>query len=239
MIVAEQARARLEALGLTQAAAVLDGRLDVASQNTCSYAESLADLLEAEVRARRERYLKARTGLAHFPFHKTLDAFDFAFQPSVDERLVRELAGPAFQPRNGEHRAAGPARDGQDAPGGGPGHAGVANGFGAYFTTAYAIVEDLRRAYEEHRLERRMRVYLAPRVLIIDEVGYLPLNPAGATAFFQLVSARYEKGSIVLTSNKGFGDRGEVFGDQVIATAILDRLLHHSHVINIRGDSSE
>jgi DNA replication protein DnaC len=84
-----------------------------------------------------------------------------------------------------------------------------------------------------------MRVYLAPRVLIIDEVGYLPLDPAGATAFFQLVSARYEKGSIVLTSNKGFGDRGEVFGDQVIATAILDRLLHHSHVINIRGDSSE
>ena len=113
----------------------------------------------------------------------------------------------------------------------------IKNGFGVYFTTAYTLVEDLRRAYEEHRLDRRMRVYLTPKVLIIDEVGYLPLAPAGATAFFQLISARYERGSVILTSNKSFMDWGEVFGDQVIATAILDRLLHHSHVINIRGES--
>jgi hypothetical protein len=93
------------------------------------------------------------------------------------------------------------------------------------------------RAYREGRLDRRMRVYLAPKVLIIDEMGYLPLDDLGATIFFQLVSARYERGSIILTSNKSYGDWGSIFGDPIIATAILDRLLHHSTTINIRGES--
>ena len=103
--------------------------------------------------------------------------------------------------------------------------------------TAHDLVTDLARAYREGRLDRRMRVYLAPKVLIIDEMGYLPLDDMGATIFFQLVSARYERGSIILTSNKSYGDWGSIFGDPIIATAILDRLLHHSTTINIRGES--
>ena len=103
--------------------------------------------------------------------------------------------------------------------------------------TAHDLVTDLGRAYREGRLDRRMRVYLAPKVLIIDEMGYLPLDDLGATIFFQLVSARYERGSIILTSNKSYGDWGSIFGDPIIATAILDRLLHHSTTINIRGES--
>ena len=103
--------------------------------------------------------------------------------------------------------------------------------------TAHDLVADLGRAYREGRLDRRMRVYLAPKVLIIDEMGYLPLDDLGATIFFQLVSARYERGSIILTSNKSYGDWGTIFGDPIIATAILDRLLHHSTTINIRGES--
>ena len=103
--------------------------------------------------------------------------------------------------------------------------------------TAHDLVHDLGRAYREGRLDRRMRVYLAPKVLIIDEMGYLPLDDLGATIFFQLVSARYERGSIILTSNKSYGDWGSIFGDPIIATAILDRLLHHSTTINIRGES--
>jgi len=99
------------------------------------------------------------------------------------------------------------------------------------------LVTDLGRAYREGRLDRRLRVYLAPKVLIIDEMGYLPLDELGATIFFQLVSARYERGSIILTSNKSYGDWGSIFGDPIIATAILDRLLHHSTTINIRGES--
>jgi DNA replication protein DnaC len=115
--------------------------------------------------------------------------------------------------------------------------AAIQSGFGAYFMTAHDLVNDLGRAYREGRLDRRMRIYLAPKVLIIDEMGYLPLDDLGATIFFQLVSARYERGSIILTSNKSYGDWGSVFGDPIIATAILDRLLHHSTTINIRGES--
>ena len=115
--------------------------------------------------------------------------------------------------------------------------AAIQAGFGAYFMTAHDLVNDLGRAHREDRLDRRMRVYLAPKVLIIDEMGYLPLDELGATIFFQLVSARYERGSIILTSNKSYGDWGGVFGDPIIATAILDRLLHHSTTINIRGES--
>ena len=113
----------------------------------------------------------------------------------------------------------------------------IARGYGAYFVRAYHLMEDLRKAQEEHRLDRRLRVYLAPKVLIIDEFGIWPYDRAAATAFFTLISARYERGSIILTSNKGFGEWGELLGDSVIAAAILDRLLHHSHVLNIRGES--
>src|SRR5437868_5437153 len=103
--------------------------------------------------------------------------------------------------------------------------------------TALDLVTDLGRAYREGRLDRRLRIYLAPKVLVIDEMGYLPSDEMGATLFFQLVSARYERGSIILTSNKSYGEWGSVFGDPVVASAILDRLLHHSTTINIRGDS--
>ena len=103
--------------------------------------------------------------------------------------------------------------------------------------TAHDLVTDLGRAYREGRLDRRLRIYLAPKVLIIDEMGYLPLDDLGATIFFQLVSARYERGSIILTSNKSYGEWGSIFGDPIIATAILDRLLHHSTTVNIRGES--
>ncbi len=117
----------------------------------------------------------------------------------------------------------------------------IENGYGAYFVRAYDLVEDLRKARAEHNLDRRMRVYLAPKVLIADEFGIWPYDRESATAFFTLVSARYERGTIILTSNKGFGEWGELLGellrDTVIASAVLDRLLHHSHVLNIRGES--
>jgi DNA replication protein DnaC len=237
MIALEQARHYLEQLGLAQAAAVLDSRLEAAAQREAPYAELLADLLGAEAAARRARYLTTRTRLAHLPFQRTLAQFDFAFQPSVDERQVRELATMAFVAEAANVLVLGP-------PGVGKTHLAVAlglqaieQGHGVYFARAHDLMEDLRRAQAEHRLDRRLRVYLAPKVLIIDEFGVWPYDRSAATALFTLISARYERGSVILTSNKGFAEWGEVLGDPVVATAILDRLLHHSHVLNIRGES--
>ena len=113
----------------------------------------------------------------------------------------------------------------------------IGRGYGGYFVRAYDLMEDLRKARADHNLDRRLRVYLAPKVLVVDEFGIWPYNRDAAIAFFTLVSARYERGSIILTSNKGFGEWGELLGDTVIASAVLDRLLHHSHVLNVRGES--
>ena len=224
MIALERARHYLEQLGLDEAAAVLESRLEAAAQEQRAYADFLADLLGTETAVRRERYLRTRTRLAHLPFQRTLAQFDFRFQPSIDERQVRELATLTFVAEAANVLLLGP-------PGVGKTHLAVAlglqaieQGSGVYFVRAHDLLEDLRQAQAEHRLERRLRVYLAPKLLIIDEFGVWPYDRLAATAFFTLVSARYERGSVLLTANKGFAEWGEVLGDAVIATAILDRL---------------
>jgi DNA replication protein DnaC len=237
MIELEQVRSRLEELGILEGAHALDACLERATREQTTYLGFLNDLLSQELTERQKRNLEVRTKLAHLPYRKTLNEFDFSFQPSIDERLIRELATMNFVARSENVLFLGP-------PGVGKSHLTVAlaleaisQGLSVYFVTLAHLIEDLRKSHEENRLDKRLRVYTRPRILLIDEVGYLPMDRVAAHLFFQVISARYERGSIIMTSNKNFGEWGELMGDSILATAVLDRLLHHSHIINIRGNS--
>ena len=227
----------LAELKLSEADTLLESHLQRASQADRPYAEFLLDLLDAEARARKEERFRQALKRTKLPAMKMLEQFDFGFQPSIDQSQIRELRTLRFVHEAGNVVFLGP-------PGVGKTHLAIAltveavrAGFSAQYITAHDLVSDLGKAAREGRLDRRLRAFVNPRVLVVDEMGYLPLDEVGATLFFQLVTARYERGSILLTSNKSYGDWGSVFGDAVMATAVLDRLLHHSTTINIRGDS--
>jgi DNA replication protein DnaC len=197
----------------------------------------LTAVLSEEVASKTAKNITMRTNLAHVPFIKGLDAFDFGYQPSRDKKQLQSLANCHFIEHGENVVILGPPGVGKTHLAVGLGLTAIEPGYRVLFTTAAALVTALTKALAEGRLEDKLKVYTMPRLLIIDEIGYLPIERQGANLFFQLISRRYERGPLILTSNQSFGAWGEVFGDRVIATAILDRVLHHAVTINIRGNS--
>ena len=235
----EQIKADLGYLRLDAAAGCFATLAEQARTEDWTHIEFLARLVAAQATADRDRRLAARMRYARFPFQRRIDDFDFDFQPSVDRKLVEDLASLRFID---EHRPV--LFLGQ--PGCGKTHLAVAlailaveAGYRGYFSTADNMVKTLLRADHDATAATKIKAYTAPTVLVIDDVGLLPLRSGAEAAwFFEVVNTRYNKGlPTLVTTNRGLPEWGRVFGDTVAAAAILDRLMHNAVVFNIRGPS--
>ena len=227
----ERLQENLKRLKLSRAAEILDTVVAQSEKNNGSYLSFLDHLLEEEVAAKEKRRVHTAMKIAGLPTAKTIEEYDFFFHPQLDKKAVLELFDLTFLAKQENVIFLGP-------PGVGKTHLAIAlaikacsHGFKVYFTTMNTLISKLKEN------QGKRKAYLNSSLVIVDEVGYLPVNSQEAYLFFQFISYRYEKSSTILTSNKSFIDWQELFGDSVIASAVLDRLLHHCKVINIKGHS--
>lgn len=227
----------LEYLKLNQIKNIIDNYLERAIKDKISLVEALDYLLNEQRIFKEETSLEMRTRVAGFPFKKSFEQFDFNFQKSIDMNIINDLRTMRFIYNNENIIFLG-------TPGVGKTHLSISlglesikNRFSTYYINCHNLIEQLNKAHYENRLKAKLKNFAKYKLLIIDEVGYLPIDKQGANLFFQLITRKYEKSSIILSSNRSFSDWGKIFNDDIIASAILDRLLHHSTVINIKGDS--
>ena len=227
----------LKKLKLPILAERLEGWLETAAKQNWTPREFLERVVAEELSEKRGKRTEMGVRMARFPFVKTLEGFDFESQPSLDPKRIRELATCRWIANGDNVVFLGP-------PGVGKPHLSVAlgveairKGYRTLFVGAQSLMASLGKAHQEGRLEEKLKALSQVKLLIIDEIGDIPIDRLGANLFFQLISRRYERGSMILTSNQTYGNWGDIFGDPVIASAILDRVLHHATTVNIKGES--
>ncbi len=227
----------LEKLGLLKIKENIDVYVDAINDKKKDIIEALYELTQLELELKEEKAINGCVNVANFPFYKTLDDFDFSFQPTINKDKILEFKNLRFLENKENILFIG-------SPGVGKTHLATAIGIEAaknrqitYFIHCNDLVNNLKKAYHENRLEAKLKFYIRYKVLIIDEIGFLPIDKDGANMLFQLINKRYENKSTIITSNIPFSKWADLFGNPVLANAILDRLLHHSHIINITGKS--
>lgn len=232
-----QLQNNLEELNLTKFKENLDYYNACVNQDEKSFGEALTELTELELKFKEERAIKACVHTANFPYLKTLKDYDFDFQPSVNKKQLQDLISLGFLEKHENIIFVG-------TPGTGKTHLATSIGIEAatkrvstYFISFQELMNQLKKASYENRLEKRLKFFAKYKVLIIDELGYLKMDDQAANLFFQLIAKRYEKHSTIITTNSPFSTWGEIFNNPTLTNALLDRLLHHSQVISIKGPS--